>query len=88
MNKKSKDFYRCQPGIKEIAMELDFEYKLRTAIVDARIKSRLTQVELAKSLGTDQSTISRYEAGMSNPTIAFAQRLIETLGLRIRIELY
>ena len=93
-DKNNKGFWEIRnrllndPKIKEIAVELDFEYKLHQIILQARAESGMTQAEIAEKLGTGQSVISRYEAGGSNPSIRFIQRLVEVLGLRIRLELY
>ena len=93
-DKNNKEFWQVRnrllndQKIKQIAIELDFEYKLHQVILQARAKSGMTQAEIAEKLGTGQSVISRYEAGGSNPSVRFIQRLVEVLGLKIRIELY
>lgn len=37
--------------------------RLRAALIEARLKAALTQVELAKRLGRSQSFVSKYEKG-------------------------
>lgn len=42
----------------------------------------MTQATLAKSVGTGQDLISRYERGQIRPTFARLQRLAKALGVK------
>jgi transcriptional regulator with XRE-family HTH domain len=45
-----------------------------------RIRRGLTQQQLADSVGTTQTSISRLESGQSPPSLSFLQRVVEALG--------
>ena len=62
-------------NIKEEYERLRPEFEVLDKIISLRIKSNLTQKELANKLNTKQSAISRLEQGMINPTMTFLNRL-------------
>ncbi|GAA1953138.1 hypothetical protein GCM10009798_10400 [Nocardioides panacihumi] len=49
-------------------------------IRQVRLASSRTQAELAAASGTSQSTLSAYERGIKSPTLAVAERIIESAG--------
>lgn len=53
----------------------------------ARLKSGLSQQELARRAATSQSTIAAYEAGRKQPTVPTLERIIKAAGLDLRIGL-
>ena len=65
--------------------ELEFEFSLIKAIIDARLKKGITQKEIAKRMGTKQSSIARFESGKYNPTLAFVQKLANAVGTKIKV---
>lgn len=75
------------PKVKAEYDRLEPEYKLISKIIEARIKNKMTQAELAKKVGTKQSAIARFEAGNSNPTLDFMDRLATALGAKLIIEI-
>ncbi len=54
-------------------------------ILDARKSEKITQAELAKTLGVDKSYISKIENGVVNPSVGFFYRIMHALNLRIEI---
>ena len=46
-----------------------------------RRKQGITQVELAKRVGTSQSSITRYETGLINPKPAMANKIAAEIGI-------
>lgn len=54
---------------------------------EARVRSGLTQRELAGSAGLSQATIARIESGVSQPTFDQVARLVNACGLRLRVGL-
>ncbi len=84
-----KDFKRevfaKRPDVKKAYDDLELEYALIQRIIDMRINHGMTQAQLAKKIGTKQSAISRFEAGGSNPTIGFLQRLADALDVKMRV---
>ncbi|MBO0831087.1 MAG: helix-turn-helix transcriptional regulator [Actinobacteria bacterium] len=51
-----------------------------------RTEAGFTQTELAKRMGTTQSSIARMESGGSLPTVEMLARLARATGVPIRIE--
>ena len=65
--------------------ELQPEMDIIKAIIDARIKQNLSQKELSKLTGINQSEISKLENGERNPSIKLLQRLADGMGLTLKI---
>lgn len=74
-----------KPGFKKAYDDLELEFAIIEAFIDARAKRGMTQEKLAKKLGTKQSAIARLESGRGNPTIAFVQRLADVLDLELKL---
>ena len=53
----------------------------------ARLRSRLSQRDLARRAGTTQAAISRIERGLEQPTVERLEQILAGLGWRPRIEL-
>lgn len=62
------------------------EMDIKRAILDARIKSGLTQMELSEKSGIAQADISRLENGTRNPSLALLKRLAEAMDSTLKIE--
>lgn len=73
------------PKFRNARKELEFEFALIRAILNARINKGLTQKKLAEKIGTKQSSIARFESGAYNPTLSFVQKLANALGVKIKI---
>ena len=65
--------------------DLQPEMDIVKAIIDARIKQNLSQKELSKLTGINQSEISKLESGERNPSIKLLQRLADGMGLTLKI---
>ena len=65
--------------------ELQPNMDIVKAILDARIKQNLSQKELSKLTGINQSEISKLESGERNPSIKLLQRLADGMGLTLKI---
>ena len=55
------DTFAKNPEVKIHYDEMELEYQLKAQIIEARIAKGLSQKELAKLVGTQQSAVSRYE---------------------------
>lgn len=62
-------------------------YKAISALISARTKKGITQKELAKKIGTKQSAIARFEAGIVNPSLGFLEKIADVMGYRVNISL-
>jgi predicted transcriptional regulator len=62
------------------------EMDITRAILDARIRAGMTQLELSEKSGISQADISRLEKGTRNPSIALLKRLAEAMDSTLKIE--
>lgn len=87
--KKLDDFLKEQLQDQEFRKEyndLQPEFDVIRAIVDARIAQNLTQKELAEKTGINQADISKLENGTRNPSINLLKRLADGMGMVLKIE--
>jgi len=73
------------PEIKKEYDRLAPEYEIISAIITARKEMGISQSELAKLIGTDQSRISKLERGVLNPSLDFIKRVAEAMGKTVHI---
>ena len=62
------------------------EMEITRALLEARIRSGMTQTELSEKSGISQADISRLENGTRNPSLALLKRLAEALDSTLKIE--
>jgi transcriptional regulator with XRE-family HTH domain len=55
------------------------------ALRDARVAAGITQAELAQRASTSQATISAYENGSKQPSVATLSRLLAATGSRLTV---
>ncbi|MBT3689978.1 helix-turn-helix transcriptional regulator [bacterium] len=73
--------------VKNAYNNLEPEFIIIQKIIEKRIKSGLTQAQLAKKVGTKQSAISRFEQGSYNPTISFLNKITKALDVKLNISI-
>ena len=73
--------------VKEEYDALRPQYEVIRAEIEHRKAMGLTQKDLAARMGTAQANISRFESGNYNPTLAFLQKMAESLGKTLKISL-
>ena len=78
-NEQMKD-----PEFRKEYEKIQVEFAPLRAILDAR----MTQAQIAKKMGTTQSSIARVESGASHPTIPYLQRLADALDARLEIKFH
>lgn len=66
----------------EYGKQLEIAYK----ILKLRKQKRISQIELAKKIGTTQSNIARVESGKQNLTINLLQKITTALHGNLRID--
>lgn len=66
--------------------ELEEEFEVIQAMIDARNKQNLTQKELSKLSNIDQANISKIERGIYNPSINVLRRLADAMNMDLKIE--
>ena len=84
-HKEFMEEFLKDPENKKIHDSLNFEFTIHEALIKARIEKKLTQKQLAKSLGIAQSALARFESGRGNPTLAFLQKVTSGLGLKLTV---
>jgi len=67
--------------------KLEAHYELVSQIIQKRQEKGLTQSQLASKVGTKQSAIARLEAGNTNPSLGFVEKVAGALGSKIIIVL-
>ena len=74
------------PGFKTEWDALDTGTKLVRAMLDARLEAGMTQEQLSKKTGVNQSNLSRIERGVGNPSMATIER-IAALSKKVSISI-
>ena len=74
------------PKVKAAYDQLEDEYALAAALIDARTKAKLTQTELAHRMGTTQSAIARLESGRSIPSGATLLKFAKAVRRSLKVE--
>ncbi len=75
------------PKYRKAYTDLEEEFSMAQAIIEARTRAGLTQAELAKRMKTTQSVIARLESGKSKPSTTTLQNLARATGTRLEIRL-
>lgn len=75
------------PKVKKAYEDLQPEFAIVQAIIDARVKKKISQEELAKRMGTGQAVISRLENANAKPSLSLIKRLADALGLKVELRL-
>src|SRR3990172_7727842 len=67
---------------------LEDEYQLVRELLAARVKAGLTQEQVAESMGTTKSAVSRLEgAGAHSPSVSTLKKYAEAVGCDVEIKL-
>ena len=87
--RKYDDFLVEQLQDEEFKKEYDDlqpEFDVIRAIVDARVSQNLTQKQLAERSGINQADISKLENGTRNLSINLLKRLADGMDMALKIE--
>lgn len=79
--------WRKDPAYVREYEALEQEFALVSAVIGARTRAGLTQVELAERMGTSQSAVARLESGKARPSVATLEKLAAATGSKLRIVL-
>lgn len=74
------------PEFKKEWDDLESEFNIIQALIDARKSCNLTQKELAERTGIDQSDISKIETGNANPALSTLKRLAAGMDMVLKLE--
>ena len=75
-----------EPTYKAAYDSLKAEFRLAEQLIEARINSGLSQEELAKKMGTSQSTIARLESGASMPSMRTLSKFAKATNCEMQIQ--
>ena len=87
LHRPEEAFARWQkvPAYRKAYAALEEEFSLVSAIIEARVRSGLTQEELARRMGAKQSLVARLEGGGTMPSTRTLRRFAEATGSRLKI---
>lgn len=74
-----------KPGYAKAHTELEQEFQIASAVIEARMKAQLTQAQLAKRMDTTQTAVARLESGKTLPSTRTLKRVAEATGLQMTI---
>ncbi|MDO8876381.1 MAG: helix-turn-helix transcriptional regulator [Pseudolabrys sp.] len=83
--KEFKESLLKDPEVRKEYDALEEEFALIEAVAKARLRSGLTQAQLAKRMKTTQSTVARLESGRGKPSTSTLRRFAEATGHRLKI---
>jgi transcriptional regulator with XRE-family HTH domain len=83
-----REQWKSDPAFLDAERELKPFLDLAADMLRLRLALGLSQEELAERMGTRQANISRVEAGLSNPTLQFLQRLAAALDADLVVQLH
>jgi len=79
---------RKRKGFGDAYEDLDGEYRLVRELLAARSRAGLTQEEVAESMGTTKSAVSRLEAvGKHSPSVTTLEKYARAVGCQVEIRL-
>lgn len=73
------------PAFKKEYDDLEPEFQIIRAMMDARKEMGLTQKQLSELTGIAQADISKIENGNANPSLKTLQRLAAAMGKKVKI---
>jgi len=74
------------PEFKRYYDEYGKQLEIAYQILQLRKKRKMTQLELAKKIGTKQSNVARMETGQQNFTIEMLQRIASVFGCNLKVK--
>ncbi|MBI2329914.1 helix-turn-helix transcriptional regulator [Candidatus Daviesbacteria bacterium] len=80
-----KELFR-DPKVKKAYEDLQPEFAIIQALIDARVKKKISQEDLAKRMGTGQAVISRLENANASPSLSLIKRLANALNLKVELK--
>jgi len=77
----------ANPEVKKEYDALAPEFEFSAELLRARLRSGLSQAELAARMGTSQSAIARLESGQTLPSTKTLLRFAEATGSKLELQL-
>lgn len=73
------------PKVKKAYDDLQPEFEIASQMIEARLKKKMSQQELARRAKTGQAVISRLEGMNGRPSISLLSRVAQALGTKFQI---
>ena len=80
-----KRLMEADPGFADAYRQADEEYAVIEEMIRARNEAQLTQADVARAIGTTQSSIARLEGGAVSPSIKTLRKYAEATGTELSI---
>lgn len=77
--------WREDPAYRAAYDALDDEFRLASALIEARGRAGLTQEEVARRMGTTQAVVASLESGRVKPSTRTLERFATATGTKLRI---
>ena len=90
MSKRLQDKHKkllTDPKYKKAYTELEDEFIVAKALIQARTNANLTQKQIAERMGTTQSVVARIESGKPLPSLKSLIRYAAAINSRIDLKL-
>ena len=75
------------PEYKKAYAELEEEFLIAKALIEARKSAKLTQKQVADRMGTTQSVVARMESGKPLPSLRSVARYAAAVNSKIELKL-
>ena len=79
-----KEFMK-NPEYRREYEKLETEFQVASQMIEARIKQKMSQEELAKKVNTGQAVISRLEGMNAKPSISLLERVAKALQIKFHL---
>ena len=73
------------PDYKQAYDDLEEEFSLASAMIEARARAGLSQEEVARRMHTKQTVVARLESGRTMPSTRTLQRFAMATGTKLKI---
>jgi transcriptional regulator with XRE-family HTH domain len=82
-----KKKWHADPRFRQAYEALKPEFAIARQLITARGRAGLSQAEVARRMGTTQSTVARLESGQRLPAMSSLQRYADAIGHRLEVRL-
>ena len=82
-----KKKWHVDPRFRQAYEALKPEFAIARQLITARSRAGLSQAEVARKMGTTQSTVARLESGQRLPAMSSLQRYAGAIGHRLEVRL-
>ncbi|MCH8266487.1 MAG: helix-turn-helix transcriptional regulator [Acidobacteria bacterium] len=85
--KQLKKRWLRNPEFRRAYASLKPEFAIARQLIAARNRAGLSQAEVARKMGTTQSTVARLESGKRLPSVSSLSRYAKAIGCKIQFRL-